>query len=639
MRIEKISSRVLICGLVLGCGLIFDSSIGSASQVTSGKLLENRLETVLSAKSLNKAQLESFYHTGYADANPMADYVVAGYPTNQTTTIQMQRVQNYNRYVLIDGEFGGVGEVAVGEVVGETVTFKNFQLKANNHYSVFADNQEHVLFFETGGYNNTNPVISVIPVIRIPLGGDFNPLDNVTAWDKEDGFLTSKINVTKNTVDVNTVGTYEVDYEVYDSDGGRGTASARVIVFDDGSSNQAPVIEASDQTINVGDIFKPLEKVKATDPEDGDITSKVEVKTNEVDNSKAGKCRVSYYVEDSKGKSATKDITVTVIENTSIPAPVLNPVFTTDTTVQGIGAKNSTLYLTMGADKYQEDIGATGVFKVTLDANYASGTQITAYTQDAAGNKSLVYTGVVVKNELTAPVLNKVTEKDTSITGKAPANTTLYLQIGSDKYEEDVNSNGVFSMALDNSYPIGTKITAYVKDSNGQQSDVATYEVEAAEDIYLEKFTSGDIWLKGKTFANAVISAKVDNYRARVYEGEADSNGNFAIEFSRNYPAGATIEVTATDPLTGVSSVKTVQIYPKAPTIYTIQSGDTKISGIADPNAQVFVQVNNEIFEGTADEAGSYTVKVATVPLYAAIAVYQVVNNIHSEKTEITVEQ
>ena len=42
-------------------------------------------------------------------------------------------------------------------------------------------------------------------------------LENVTATDKEDGDLTSKIKVTNNTVDTSKIGTYEVTYEVEDS--------------------------------------------------------------------------------------------------------------------------------------------------------------------------------------------------------------------------------------------------------------------------------------------------------------------------------------------------------------------------------------------------------------------------------------
>ena len=76
--------------------------------------------------------------------------------------------------------------------------------------------------------------------------------------------------------------------------------------------NAIPTINASDKTLTVGDIFDPLKDVTASDKEDGNITEKVEVLSNDVDTSKAGTYTVIYKVTDSKGASSTKAITVTV---------------------------------------------------------------------------------------------------------------------------------------------------------------------------------------------------------------------------------------------------------------------------------------------------------------------------------------
>lgn len=65
-------------------------------------------------------------------------------------------------------------------------------------------------------------VINHVPTISasdktIKFGEKFDPLKDVTAKDKEDGDLTSEINVVKNTVDTGKAGTYEVVYQVADS--------------------------------------------------------------------------------------------------------------------------------------------------------------------------------------------------------------------------------------------------------------------------------------------------------------------------------------------------------------------------------------------------------------------------------------
>ncbi len=78
--------------------------------------------------------------------------------------------------------------------------------------------------------------------------------------------------------------------------------------------NVAPVILAKDKVVIVGEDFKPLEGVTATDFEDGDITKNIEIIKNEVNTTKVGVYEVTYKVIDSQGASTTKTITVVVKE-------------------------------------------------------------------------------------------------------------------------------------------------------------------------------------------------------------------------------------------------------------------------------------------------------------------------------------
>ena len=72
--------------------------------------------------------------------------------------------------------------------------------------------------------NPKQEVLNEVPVIdasdRVLTEGDrFDVLEGVTATDKEDGNLTDKIQVLKNTVNKEEAGTYEVTYKVTDSQG------------------------------------------------------------------------------------------------------------------------------------------------------------------------------------------------------------------------------------------------------------------------------------------------------------------------------------------------------------------------------------------------------------------------------------
>ncbi|MBB6453735.1 LPXTG-motif cell wall-anchored protein [Salirhabdus euzebyi] len=178
--------------------------------------------------------------------------------------------------------------------------------------------------FNNGEFDHNGTVVQPInwveesvPVINadnktIVVWDYFDPKDDVTASDKEDGELTDQIQVVKNEVDVSKPGEYEVTYSVLDSDDNQTEKTITITVI----GNEAPVIHASDLTLLVGDDFDPFAGVTASDKEDGDLTDRVQIDKNEVDTSTPGDYEVTYTVFDSKEKLTTKTITVTVVENT-----------------------------------------------------------------------------------------------------------------------------------------------------------------------------------------------------------------------------------------------------------------------------------------------------------------------------------
>ena len=76
--------------------------------------------------------------------------------------------------------------------------------------------------------------------------------------------------------------------------------------------NVAPSILASDLLIVEGSDFNPLNGIKGTDVEDGDITNKITVIENNVNKDKPGIYIVKYSLTDSYGDTTIKEIKVTV---------------------------------------------------------------------------------------------------------------------------------------------------------------------------------------------------------------------------------------------------------------------------------------------------------------------------------------
>ena len=205
---------------------------------------------------------------------------------------------------------------------------KNIELVVESNVNTNIPGVYKVIYKATDSGNKTtivessvvvNPkmtTLNKIPVINaqdriVQLGEKFDPLEGVTATDEEDKDLTEKIKVIRNDVDTKVAGDYTVVFSVTDSQGATAIHEMLVVV------NQPPVIHAEDKVITVGDEFKALEGVTATDDEQGDITE-IEVVENNVKTDTPGEYTVTYKVVDKLGGVATKTIKVTVKEKVTL---------------------------------------------------------------------------------------------------------------------------------------------------------------------------------------------------------------------------------------------------------------------------------------------------------------------------------
>lgn len=80
--------------------------------------------------------------------------------------------------------------------------------------------------------------------------------------------------------------------------------------------NVMPVINATDKNIIINETFNPLSGVTGTDNEDGNITNKIKVESNNVNTSKLGTYEVKYSLTDSYGETTYKTIKVNVVNRT-----------------------------------------------------------------------------------------------------------------------------------------------------------------------------------------------------------------------------------------------------------------------------------------------------------------------------------
>ncbi|MGL6058659.1 MAG: immunoglobulin-like domain-containing protein [Culicoidibacterales bacterium] len=169
---------------------------------------------------------------------------------------------------------------------------------------------------EMNGMNNIPTITLINSELTLKQDEGFDALAWATAADEEDGDLTAKIEVVKNTVNPAVSAMYEVTYKVTDSFGASTTATMSVYI------DEKPEIHgATDLTIKVGEAFDPMNGITVSDKEDDATGTVVKlVVTSDVDTTKAGKYVVTYTATDSIGNNSTviREISV-VATNTEEP--------------------------------------------------------------------------------------------------------------------------------------------------------------------------------------------------------------------------------------------------------------------------------------------------------------------------------
>ena len=300
---------------------------------------------------------------------------------SNTIGVTKKGVSNVNVYR--DASTGSVLYTMKNSRTGDPVYdfTANIVDKVNNNgtefYKIYTDlskEQEKYGYVLASQFNvsNSQPVINANDV-EIKVGDNYNYMNGVSAFDRENGDLTSKITY-EGYVDPNKEGVYGVTYSVVDNSNFHASKKINVKVVNndtpvieaadkeilqfsefnylDGVSahnnngnlevsyegdvdtskvgeykvtyktlnvsktitikvieNSKPVIEASDKTINLNDNFNYLDGVKATDKEDGELEVTYD---GSVDASKTGEYKITYSASDKEGQIVSKEVTVTV---------------------------------------------------------------------------------------------------------------------------------------------------------------------------------------------------------------------------------------------------------------------------------------------------------------------------------------
>ena len=235
---------------------------------------------------------------------------------------------------------------------------------------------------------NKAPVIKGVTDHTLTVGDSFDPKKNVTVEDEDDDIEL----LVESNVNTNIAGVYKVIYSATDS-GNKTTRVQSIVVVNPkaASLNNIPVINAEDKVIQLGEEFKELDGVTASDKEEGNITEKIQVIKNEVNINVSGKYEVTYSVTDTEGASSIKTIVITVNE-----PPVINA---TDKVIK-VGESFDPLSGVTATDKEDGSITKIEVVENTVDEKTPGEYKVTYKVKDSNGGEATKTIKVTVKKDV-----------------------------------------------------------------------------------------------------------------------------------------------------------------------------------------------------------------------------------------------
>ena len=277
-------------------------------------------------------------------------------------------------------------------------------------------------------------------------------------------------------------------------------------------------------------------------------------------------------------------------------APSVNPLGDNETSLTGVTEPNASVIA-----KVENEVIGTGLadeagkFAITI-AKQPADTKVSVTSKDAAENESTA-TVVTVTDQTppSVPIVNEVSDQDTTVTGVTEANAAVTVKAGDATFSAVADGNGTFTVSI----PVqigGTTIGVSAKDKAGNESQAPSFAVKSTLKAPLapevNAVSDQDIVIKGTVEANATVIVK---------------NGSLQN-------AGGTSSATAV----------TVQdkTAPAAPKVNAVSDQDTKVTGTAEANATVTVKVGTTtVGTAKAGENGAFSVSISLQKANAKLSV------------------
>lgn len=171
------------------------------------------------------------------------------------------------------------------------------------------------------------------------------------------------------------------------------------------------------------------------------------------------------------------EATIVKVLDKTPPTLSINAIDDNDKVLSGKTEVGAVVSVKIGKTTYKATVDSKGNFKSVAIPVQKSATNITVYSKDKAGNTTTKTVKVIDKTAPKTPVIYKTTTKSTWIKGKAEANSTVYIKVGSKTHKVTATPEGRYGLKISKQKK-RTGITVYSVDKSGNKSNKASIKVK-----------------------------------------------------------------------------------------------------------------------------------------------------------------
>lgn len=371
-----------------------------------------------------------------------------------------------------------------------------------------------------------------------------------------------------------------------------------------------------------GTSFDPLAGVKAFSSKEGDMTKLVTV-SGAADPQTNGIYLLKYAVTGPNSGFTYKGYRwITVNDGKNVNPSASTMYFNTNVKL-GV-AQNEKLTLANGSKvttiNQSTSLKSDGAYQVSIPSSAQTASGFSQASVTKLGNR---ISFVIDKKAPMAPSVSVVTDKSTSVSGKAEAYANVSLYTNGKFYKKGrADRSGAYKFSLAKQ-KVGAELRVNATDRASNVSPFRTVKVVHAPT--LNAVSNKSVSVSGYTLPNATIKVYISG---KYYKsGKAGSKGKYKIKISKQ-KAGKSISVTSTFGKDKKVSpvVKTIvidKIAPARPGVNKVSAASSSVSGKGEARAVVYVfNGKKQIGKGTVSSKGNFKVRIMKQKKGASLSVY-----------------